>query len=117
MFRWLKRKFRNYAIRQLNNEKCVPTPVEPSSSFGPNGYCMREEKKHQHQLSSLMDTLSPVAQDLMKGYLETRKYRTRLDRETQANIARETELTKVLVEIYHINLEEFKTLLDFEENL
>lgn len=115
MFKWFKKKFRDYAIRQLSNETVCASPENPSSRFGPrNGYCV---KQRQHELSTLIDSLSPVAQELVRGWLETQEYRKHLERDVVEAVARDAELTKVLTEIYHINLEEFRTLLEFEENL
>jgi hypothetical protein len=106
MFKWL---------RQLKNEKTCSSPEVPGSRFGPrNAWGSRQR---QHKLSTLIDSLSPVAQELMKGWLETQEYKKELERHGVEAVARDTELTKVLTEIYHINLEEFRTLLEFEENL
>lgn len=116
MFRKLKRVIGKWLLMDDENRiKSCPTPDRKVSRHSPRG--AYATKQRLHNLNSLLETLSPVARDLMEGYLETIEHREDLSKSTQLTIQRETELARVLTEIYHINLEEFRSLMQLEENL
>jgi len=115
MFRELKRALRRWMNEEDVNTTCCSPAVKSSSSFGPQSEMAHRQR--QHTLSSLIDTLSPVAQELMQGWLETQDYKSRLTRDTQRALLRDEELTKILVETYKVDLETFRDLLKLEENL